>query len=79
VNYGNPEFDRLYEQARTMQDSPERTALYRQMGQMIINDAPWIFMHHTVDYTLYHPWLENYVPHDFPYGMEKYYRIGNRQ
>lgn len=38
-NYRNPEFDRLFEQTRTMQPGPERTELYRRMNQMIIDDC----------------------------------------
>lgn len=38
-NYRNPEFDRLYEQASVMLPSPERTALYRRMNQMVIDDC----------------------------------------
>ncbi|NCC51300.1 MAG: hypothetical protein EOM20_08805 [Spartobacteria bacterium] len=78
VNYSNPAFDRLYQQVRTMQDTPERTAQYRDMADIVIGDAPWIFMHHTVNFTLRHTWLRNYQPHDFPYGMEKYYWIEGR-
>ena len=74
-NYINPEFDRLYEAVRTMPDSPERTARYRTMARMIMDDAPWIFMHHPMDYSLQHRWVHNYKPHDFPYGMVKYYRL----
>ena len=39
ANYNNPEFDRLYEQAAVMQPSPERTAIYRRMNQMVIDDC----------------------------------------
>lgn len=38
-NYSNPDFDSLFEQSSTMLPSPERTALYRQMNQMIIDDC----------------------------------------
>ena len=38
-NYANPAFDALYEQAATMQPGEARTALYRQMNQMIIDDC----------------------------------------
>jgi ABC-type oligopeptide transport system substrate-binding subunit len=38
-NYRNPEFDALYEQAATMQPGPERTAIYRRMNGMIIDDC----------------------------------------
>lgn len=39
ANYRNPEFDRLYEEAAVMLPSPERTALYRRMNQMVIDDC----------------------------------------
>ena len=38
-NYRNPEFDALYDQAATMQPGPERTALYRRMNDMVIDDC----------------------------------------
>lgn len=38
-NYNNPAYDRLYEKTSVMQPSPERTALYRQMNRMIIDDC----------------------------------------
>lgn len=78
VNYANPEFDRLYEQARELPDGPARTRLYAQMSDRIVADAPWIFLHHPVDYTLRHAGLENVRPSDFPYGVEKYYRQRKR-
>jgi ABC-type transport system substrate-binding protein len=39
ANYRNPDFDRLYEQSAVMQPSPERTALYRRMNRMVIDDC----------------------------------------
>ncbi len=39
ANWRNPEFDRLYEQAAVMLPSPERTALYRRMNQLVIDDC----------------------------------------
>jgi len=39
ANYSNAEYDRLYEQAAVMQPSPERTAIYRKMNQMVIDDC----------------------------------------
>jgi ABC-type transport system substrate-binding protein len=71
----NKEFDQLYEKIRVMYDSPERTALYEKMADIIIEDCPWIFMHHPMSYGLQHHWLKNYKPHDFPYGMDKYRRV----
>ena len=38
-NYQNPEFDRLYEASSVMLPSPERTALYRQMNELVVDDC----------------------------------------
>jgi len=77
ANYGNAEFDKLYEQIREMQDTPERTALYRQMSDIVVEDCPWIFTSNPLSYGLHHQWLGNYMYHDFPYGMIKYYKLDN--
>ncbi|MDF7808469.1 ABC transporter substrate-binding protein [Pontiellaceae bacterium B12219] len=76
-NYRNAEIDKMYEQIRTLQDTPERTAIYEDMAEIIVEDSPWIFLFQPMSYALKHSWLENYVPHDFPYGMGKYRRINN--
>jgi ABC-type transport system substrate-binding protein len=39
ANYQNPEYDRLYEQAAVMLPSPERTAIYRRMNQILLDDC----------------------------------------
>ena len=74
-NYDNSEYNALYKQVRVMQDSHERIALYRKMADIVIEDCPWIFKNHPLSYGLRHRWLKNYKPHDFPYGMVKYYAI----
>ena len=74
-NYSNPEFDVLYEKVRVMQDSPQRTKLYEDMADIIIEDCPWIFLHTPLSSVLKHDFVLNYKPHDFPYGMVKYQYI----
>jgi ABC-type transport system substrate-binding protein len=74
-NYNNPEFDAIYEEARVMQHSPERSALYRDAAKIVIDDAPWIFGVHRVSFALQHGWLINYKPHDIAAGVQKYYRV----
>ena len=76
-NYRNPEFDALYEEARVMHDSPERTALYRAMAEIVMEDCPWIFDAQPLSYSLTHSWVRNFKAHDFPYGMIKHYYIDN--
>ncbi len=41
-NFNNPEFNRIYEQTVAMNPSPERTELYHQLNQIIIDECPSI-------------------------------------
>ena len=79
TNYRNPEFDRVYEQARVMPDNPERTALYEELNRIVIEDCPWIFLYQGMDFALTYDWVKNYEPHDFPYGMDIYRDIDLEQ
>ena len=76
-NYVNPEFDRLYEKMRVLFPGPEKDELCNQMADIIIEDAPWIFMYQPMDFSLVHSWLRNYKFHSFPYTMVKYRRVDN--
>jgi len=71
-NYSRPEYDKLYEQARTMQESPERTAIYAQMRDMLIEDAPFAgSMARTRSY-LVRPRLKNFKPTEDFWNWVKY-------
>jgi ABC-type transport system substrate-binding protein len=78
-NYSNPEFDRIYQKARVMQESAQRTRLYRKAEKMVLKDYPAVFIMHGVAYVLQHDWLENYKPHAFGYGLSKYRSINQKQ
>ncbi len=39
ASYNNPDYDRLYESSAPMSESPERTAIYRQMNQLMMDDC----------------------------------------
>jgi ABC-type transport system substrate-binding protein len=74
-NYQNDEFDRLYEKILTMQDSPERSALYEKMSNIAIADCPWALMAYSLSYGLFQPWFQNYKPSAFPYPNAKFYKV----
>ena len=74
TNYSNPEFDRLYDKATVMQDSPERTALYKKLANIVIDDSPWILLDYPLAFGLEQPWLKNYKFHAFPYPNMKFYK-----
>ena len=66
VNYAhfkNVQFDALYERARKMPSSPERTAIYNEMNKLVAVYAPWIPQTHRLRSELSQPWLVGYVRH----------------
>lgn len=79
VNYVNPAFDALYEEASRTLDADARHALYRRMQEIIREDCPWVFLYHRTETLLVHDRVRNFRPHDFPYGMEKHYRLKGAQ
>ena len=70
-----PEYDRLFEQARALPDSPQRTALYARMSRLIEGYAPWIVRTHPLEATLLHPWVRNYRRHPVENTVWRYLDI----
>jgi oligopeptide transport system substrate-binding protein len=56
--YRNPRVDQLLEQARKELDEAQRTALYREVERLVMDDAPWIAQHHSVLEYLYQPYVQ---------------------
>ncbi len=78
-NFRDPAYDALYERAAQTVDEAQRLALYRQMQAILRDACPWIFVHFPRAYSLCGPRVGNYLPHDFPYGMDKHLRLAGRQ
>jgi ABC-type transport system substrate-binding protein len=58
-----PQFNALYEKARTLPDSPARTKLFDEMTRLAIAYAPWRMTYHVLEDSLHHPWIGAYAPH----------------
>jgi oligopeptide transport system substrate-binding protein len=56
--YHNPHVDALLEQARQALDLTQRIALYREVEQLVMADAPWITQHYHVFQHLYQPYVK---------------------
>lgn len=74
-NYANPEFDRLFEQMRNQDNSPERLELIQRMQDIVRHDAPWLFGLHPKQFSLFHSWFLNRKPHVIANNTLKYLRI----
>jgi ABC-type transport system substrate-binding protein len=71
-NYKRDEYDALYEQILTMKPSAERTAIYEQMRDMILEDTPYVGSQARQRYYVINPWLLNCKPTERYYGWFKY-------
>ena len=61
TNYSNPEVDAILERARVEQDWDQRLALYNQVEEMILDDAPWVLLWNDEDwYFLIQPHVQDY-------------------
>ena len=74
-NYVNPEVDRYYDIAVASQNPAEITTCWEKVQQIVLEDCPWVLLHYALDFSLVNERVLNYQPHNFPYGMEKYYRV----
>ena len=59
ANYSNPEYDRLFEQMKNMDNSPARQEIIDEMLEILRRDSPWLWGYHPKDYVLRHGWLHN--------------------
>ena len=73
--YKSKEFDKLFEKARILQDSPERTAMYKKLGQMVAEDTPVILGLHRIGTGLRQGWIRNAKYDEFAFNRSKYLRI----
>jgi ABC-type transport system substrate-binding protein len=58
-----PAFNQLYEEARTLPDSPARTRLFDRMTELVVAYAPWRVTWHLLEDSVRHAWVGTYVPH----------------
>ncbi|RZA01011.1 MAG: hypothetical protein EOP11_17745, partial [Proteobacteria bacterium] len=73
--YKNKDFDKLFEQARVLQDSPARTEMYKRLARMIAEDVPVVMGSHRIAVVLRQPWLRNFKLDEFTSNRAKYLRI----
>jgi len=67
-----PEFDTLFEAARRLPDSTERTKLFDRMSELVVAYAPWRLMEHRIEDHLAQAWVRNYKPHPVRYALWRY-------
>lgn len=79
ANYKNPEFDRLFNQMKSMSNGPERQEILNKMVDIARRDAPWLWGYHPVAFSLHHDWYRNARPNLMANNTLKYKRIDPEQ
>ncbi len=74
-NYSNPEFDRLFEQMKNMDNGPQRQAIIDEALEILRRDSPWLWGYHPKQYVLQHDWLNNIKPNIMANNKLKYWRV----
>ena len=75
ANYDNSKFNQLFDQMKTMENSPERLAIIKKMIAIAQEDAPWVWGLHPKRLALHHAWFQNIYPHAMSDDTLKYKRI----
>ena len=61
TGYSNPEFDALVDEGRTIDDFDARYAVYEQANQILVDDAPYIFMYVKQEVKAFAPYVQGFV------------------
>jgi ABC-type transport system substrate-binding protein len=60
ARFDHPEYNRLYDQARSMPDGPERTRVYQQMAKLVVAFVPWKVNTHRIRTDMWYPHVVGY-------------------
>jgi ABC-type transport system substrate-binding protein len=60
--YANPEMDALLEQERASADQEERASLFQQIRALAQEEAPFAFLYHEPDRTVFTFGVQGYKP-----------------
>ena len=74
-NYQNPKFDKLFDEIKSMKNSPLRLKKIREMLIIVREDAPWVWGIHPKSLALSHKWYTNVLPHAMANNTLKYKRV----
>lgn len=78
ANYSNPEYDKLFDQMKNMEDGPARQAIIDRMLEILQHDSPWLWGYHPKDYVLRQSWLSNVKANVMANNKIKYWRVDTR-
>ncbi len=74
-NYDSPEFNRLFEEMKNMENGAQRQQMIDRMVALLREDAPWVWGMHPKNFGLYHSWYRNTKPNLMANNTLKYVRL----
>jgi ABC-type transport system substrate-binding protein len=74
-NFSNPEFDKLFKEARELEDGKRKFELMKKMEDMVNTELPWAMQYYSRNYILSHKYLKNFMYSDIIYNNLKYLKI----
>jgi Bacterial extracellular solute-binding proteins, family 5 Middle len=74
-NYENPEYDRLFERMKSLDDGPEKQELIDQMVAMVREDAPWTMGFFPYTSVAIQSWVLNNKPAILIRDQARYLRL----
>ena len=75
ANFSHEEFDRLFDQMKSMPNTNERQQVIDRMVEILREESPWLFGFFPRAYSLHHAWYRNALPHLMANNTLKYKRI----
>lgn len=75
-NFENPEYDRLFGEAKTLLPGPERTAIYRRLREIVIEEQPMIGSMARTRFWAWRDHLRHFQPEEVYYSWVKYLDLG---
>jgi len=63
--FKQPDYDRLYDQSRSMPDGPERTRLFGEMTRIVSAYSPWMLNAYRIENVAVYPWVIDYKYNPF--------------
>lgn len=76
--YSNPEYDKMYNELRELEDGDRKFLLMKKMEEIINRDLPWSMQYYARNYILYHDHLRNFRYSDIIYNNIKYLKISDK-
>ena len=59
-DWNNEQYNKLYDQAQQLPESPERQRLFRRMSELVNAYAPWMYNAYRYENILVQPWVQGY-------------------